>query len=99
MTLGDILLFLGIFVVGYQFWRIRGITEQVNHYLKQYCDDQDLQLISVARQKSRLTIHKGKLDWHNWFDFEFSGNGEDSYVGEIEMKGIHVNTQLPPYRV
>lgn len=100
MNLTDIVLLLVIVVVAYQFWRIRAITEQANRYLQQYCEQQQLQLISVARRKTRLTIFKGKLDWHNYFDFEFSGNGEDSYLGEVEMKGLSVlSTNLPAYRI
>ncbi len=39
---------------GYQFWRIRAISEQTNTYLKQYCDKHGLQLLSVARAKTQL---------------------------------------------
>jgi len=100
MNLAHILLLLLIVVVAYQFWRIRAITEQANRYLQSYCEKQQLQLISVARRKTRLTLYRGKLDWHNHFDFEFSGNGEDSYLGEVEMKGLAVlSTHLPPYRI
>jgi hypothetical protein len=32
--------------------------------------------------------------------FEFSGNGEDRYSGEVELVGKHIiRTTLPPHRV
>lgn len=100
MNLFDLVLLLIIGMVAFQFWRIRAITEQANGYLHQYCEQRQLQLISVARVKTRLSVHRGKLDWYNRFVFEFSGNGEDAYQGELDMAGLRVvDTRLPAYRV
>lgn len=100
LNLFDILLLMIIAVVGVQFWRIRAISEQANQYLQRYCENNDLQLINVARSKTRLAINKGKLDWHNEFDFEFSSTGEDSYQGRLIMSGLMVlTTELPAYRI
>ncbi|WP_438864198.1 DUF3301 domain-containing protein [Neptunicella sp.] len=99
-NLFDILLLLFICVIAVQFWRIRAITEKANQYMLQYCDKNNLQLISVSRRKTRLTLHRGKVDWYNEFDFEFSGNGEDSYRGELIMTGLAIkSTDLPAYRI
>ena len=85
---------------GYQFWRIRAISEQTNTYLKQYCDKHGLQLLSVARAKTRFSFKYGKPDWHSLFHFEFSSNGEDRYTGEVELIGVRVmRTEVPPHRV
>lgn len=100
MNLYDILLSLIVIVIMLQFWRIRAISEQAKHYLEQYCEKQHLQLLSVSRFKTRVTMHRGKIDWHNEFNFEFSGNGEDSYQGKLTMKGLNVtNTDIPAYRI
>lgn len=100
INLSDIIVLLLLAVIAFQFWRIRGITERANRYLKAYCEQQQLQLISVARQKTRITFHRGKLDWLSEFMFEFSGNGEDTAIGILTMKGLHVTaTDLPAYRV
>ena len=99
-NLGDIVLLLIVAVIVFQFWRIRAIAEQAKAYLQVYCQRQQLQLISIARRKTRLTFHRGKLDWRTEFSFEFSGNGEDSYQGTLVMSGLSVlDTQLPAYRV
>lgn len=99
-NLFDVVLLLIICMVAFQFWRIRAITERANQYMQQYCDKNQLQLISVARRKTRLTLYRGKLDWYNEFDFEFSGNGEDSYRGELVMTGLVIkSTDLPAYRI
>ena len=96
----DVLMLCIISVVVFQFWRIRGIAEHAKAYLKRYCEKSQLQLISVARTKTRLGVHKGKLDWRTEFSFEFSGNGEDSYQGTLIMSGLTiVDTQLPAYRI
>ena len=100
MTLLELVIWLIIGFTGYQFWRIRGISERTNVYLKQYCNSNNLQLLSVARAKTRLTFRYGKPDWHSKFYFEFSSNGEDRYTGQVELVGIRVlRTEVPPHRV
>ena len=100
MTLGDIVFVLFLIVGISQFWRIRAISEAAKSYLIHYCDKENLQLISVARQTTKLGIVRGKPDWRTEFAFEFSGNGEDRYQGTITMEGIKVkSTVLPPFKV
>lgn len=100
MTLFDIVLLLVVGVAMFQFWRIRSFSERANDYLQQYCDGQGLQLISVARLKTRIGVSKGKLDWKSQFQFEFSSTGEDQYIGVIDMIGSKViSTYTPPFRV
>ena len=99
-SLLDILLLCAIAVVMFQFWRIRAIAEHAKAYLIAYCNKNQLQLISIARQKTRLGLHRGKLDWYTEFQFEFSGNGEDSYQGTLFMSGLKItDTQMPAYRI
>ncbi|UAA39698.1 DUF3301 domain-containing protein [Paraneptunicella aestuarii] len=100
MTLMDIIYIMIGSVIAIQFWHIRGITERANRHLFHFCQERNLQLLAVARFKTRIGIHRGKPDWHTFFIFEFSGNGTDSYSGTLEMKGKQViNTDLPAYRV
>ena len=99
-NLFDIILLALIVLVAIQFWRIRAITEYANQYLEHYCQNYQLQLVSVARRKTRLISHRGKIDWYSEFDFEFSGNGEDSSNGELIMRGLSIiSTTLPAYRM
>jgi hypothetical protein len=100
MNLYDLILLIGIFLLAAMFWRIRAISEAVKTQLDAYCERQQLQLISVARVKTRLGSYKGKLDFHIDFVFEFSGNGEDSCQGQVKMIGLKVqNIDTPAYRV
>jgi hypothetical protein len=100
MNLFDLVLLLVIFMIVGQFWRIRGISEKANEHLKHYCQLNQLQLISVARHKTRIGNYKGKLDWQSEFVFEFSGTGEDSYQGSLKMTGVQVlETNTPAYRI
>ena len=100
LNLFDIVLLMVIFVVALQFWRIRAISEQAKHYLTRYCEQHGLQLISIARSKTRFTRIEGKIDWYNEFTFEFSSTGEDRYQGELSMSGLRVlKTDLPAYRI
>lgn len=100
MNLFDLTLLLGILLVALQFWRIRAITEKAHQHLAAYCQTHQLQLISVARHKTRLGSYRGKLDWQSGFIFEFSGNGENSYQGELSMSGTKVlKIDTPAYRM
>jgi hypothetical protein len=100
MNLYDLILLIGIFLLAAMFWRFRAISEAVKTQLDAYCERQQLQLISVARVKTRLKSYKGKLDFHSDFIFEFSGNGEDSCQGRVKMIGLKVqNIDTPAYRV
>ena len=100
MNLIDILILLALTVIAIQFWRIRGITEFVNRYLVQYCHKQNVQLLTVARLKTKLTFVAGKPDWHTFFSFEFSSDGTNKYSGIIELKGMRiVATEMPPYTI
>lgn len=100
MNLVDILILLLLVVIAIQFWRIRGITEYVNRYLLQYCQSQNVQLLTVARLKTKFTLVAGKPDWHTFFTFEFSSDGTNKYTGLIELKGMRiVATEMPPYTI
>jgi hypothetical protein len=100
MTLLELVIWLTIGFTGYQFWRIRAISESAYQYLAQYCNTHQLQLLSVSRAKTRFSFKYGKPDWHNVFNFEFSSNGEDRYSGQVDLIGVRiVRTDVPPHRV
>lgn len=100
MTLSDIVLFLILLLVIYYFWYTRSIAETAKSHVIQFCDQRNLQLISVARSSTGITTRGGKPRLHTLFEFEFSGNGTDRYAGQLEMVGtVIVKTDLPAYRV
>lgn len=99
-NLSSILLFAILAAIIFQFWRIRGISEHAKVYLERYCQKHGLQLISVARFKTRLIVHRARLDWSTQFAFEFSSTGEESYSGVLTMHGLSMaNIELPAYRI
>ena len=100
MTLTSLTILLAITVIAIQFWRLRGIAEYSIEYAKRYCENNGLQYMSLARKRTRITGKYGKLDWEVEYDFEFSSNGEDAYLGTIISVGKHiVSTELPVYKV
>lgn len=100
MNIYDLTLLIGIFLIAAVFWRFRAISEAVKLQLEAYCERQQLQLISVARVKTGVTSYKGKLDLKSEFVFEFSGNGEDTYQGQVTMIGVKIlNIDTPAYRM
>ncbi|NVK54006.1 MAG: DUF3301 domain-containing protein [Alteromonadaceae bacterium] len=100
MNLFDVLLLVVLCAGAAFFWRIRTISEYASQYLKHYCEQQRLQLVSVARQSTRPMIYRGKLDWRSNFVFEFSSTGDDCYQGKLQLNGLTVvKTETPPHRI
>jgi hypothetical protein len=100
MNLYDLILLIAILLFAAMFWRFRAISEKVKQHLEAYCETQQLQLISVARVKIRIGGYRGKLDFQSEYMFEFSGNGENSYQGQVTMTGLKVlDISTPAYRV
>ncbi|WP_051275399.1 DUF3301 domain-containing protein [Aestuariibacter salexigens] len=96
----EILLLACICAIALQFWKLRALAETAHAYLKQYCDTHQLQLISIARIKTRLTTWRGKITWKAEYAFEFSGNGEDRYTGHITLLDNTVTgIDIPPHRI
>lgn len=97
----NIYLLLFAFGVGWYFFYLRKIAEVGKRHAQQYCQQANLQLISVARQRSRLAINKQQgIYWLSHFNFEFSGDGESSYQGSMVLSGLKLtNVTVPPYRV
>ncbi|MDP5031457.1 MAG: DUF3301 domain-containing protein [Paraglaciecola sp.] len=100
MNLFDLIVLLLIVLTAIMFWRFRAIAETANQHLHDYCERQNLQLLSIARIKTRIGSYRGKLDLHSEFSFEFSGNGEDSYKGVLTMVGLKaLDLYTPAYRI
>ncbi|MCF2948357.1 DUF3301 domain-containing protein [Paraglaciecola aquimarina] len=100
MNIYDLIVLIIIVLLIAMFWRYRATSEAVKIYLEKYCEQRNLQLISVARHKTKVSSYRGKLDFKSEYSFEFSGNGEDSYQGQVIMIGLKVlDIELPAYRV
>ncbi|WP_017445504.1 DUF3301 domain-containing protein [Gayadomonas joobiniege] len=98
VQLTDLIVLISIALVIFQFWQLRRQSEAALAYAKDYCERNNIQFISVARQKTRMVFFKKQLlEWHSKFQFEFSGNGEDSNFGElvlIDQRLINVTTEV-----
>ena len=100
MNLYDLIMLLFVVAIALLFWRFRAIAEIANNHLTEYCERQNLQLLSVARCSTKVSSYRGKLDLHSEFAFEFSGTGEDSYKGILTMAGLKIlDLYTPAYRI
>lgn len=99
MTLGALIILLSIFLLGIQFWRLRGISEYSYDFAQRYCKKHQLQFVSLARITTKLGVYRGKLDWRIRYVLEFSSDGQDAYSGTIESFGRRITSvELPVYK-
>lgn len=100
MQLIDIIILIGIFLIGAQFWQLRKQTEAAHAYARNYCEKNNIQFIALARKKTSIKLFQKKLIvWRSLFDIEFSGNGEDASSGSMlleDMRLIEITTQAYP---
>ncbi|MCW8091678.1 DUF3301 domain-containing protein [Alteromonas sp. ASW11-130] len=100
MSIGELSFLLLLAFIGFQFWRIRSISESAHEHVLHYCQKNQLQLLSLSRKKTRISVRFGPLDWYSVFEFEFSSTGEDRYTGSFEMVGKRiVNIYTPAHRM
>lgn len=100
MTLANILILAIIIAIGFQFWRLRGISEAVIPLIKQYCEKEQLQFLALARTKTRLGSHRGKIDWRITYNLHFSSDGENEYIGTIQTIGRRITSiDLPVFKI
>lgn len=88
-------------LICWHFYHHRKLAELAHKAALQYCDQHNLQFIAVARKKARIGFSKRYgIYWRMIFQMEFSGDGESSNTGTIEIEAGRVKTiQLPVYRV
>ncbi|MDN3651581.1 DUF3301 domain-containing protein [Thalassotalea ponticola] len=101
MVLADIYVLIGLGLLIWYIWSIRELAEIARKLCQRYCDKNELQLISIARQKSRLAFSKRRGVYLDiTYQFEFSGDGTSAYCGTLTMHGkTCIDISLPPYKV
>ncbi|MFT5276748.1 MAG: hypothetical protein ACI97K_001691 [Glaciecola sp.] len=100
MTLGSLVILIAISLIAFQFWRLRGISEFSIKYANNYCKQQNLQFLSLARRATRISAYRGKLDWKIVYQLEFSSSGEEAYIGTMTSFGSNViEMNLPAYKI
>ncbi len=79
----------------------RNVAERARGLAKQHCEEQGLQFIAIARSKTSIGSNKRQgIFFRLVFDFEFSGDGESSYIGQLVMNGTKPGGfTLPPYKI
>lgn len=99
MSLSTLVMLFIIALFAWLFWLSRGIAEAAKSHVERYCQHNELQLISVSRNRLRLAMVQGKPGWRSEFNFEFSGNREDRYSGTLIMlNDMAKHIEVPPYR-
>lgn len=93
-----------LLIVGLIFWYfiyLRKVSECARNHINSYCSTESLQFISLARKSSRINFNKRYgPHWISIFEFEFSGDGESSYLGEMQLRGYKVdNINMPAYKI
>ena len=80
---------------------LRKVSECALRHIKQYCEKDALQFISLSRSSSRLRFSKTLgPHWVSIFDFEFSGDRESSYQGQATLSGYKLdNIHVPMYKI
>lgn len=76
------------------------MSEYARNHINKYCNRESLQFISIARKSSRISFSKKEgPHWVSIFEFEFSGDGESSYTGEMILTNYKVaSIEMPPYK-
>ena len=101
MALLDILLLAVLLVVCWFFWQLRKMAELAKLKSSERCEELNLQLLNIARTEvAPARDPQGHLCLKAVYQFEFSSNGEDSYLGTLVLTGEQVmKIDFPPYRV
>ncbi|XPF94300.1 DUF3301 domain-containing protein [Colwellia sp. RE-S-Sl-9] len=88
-------------LIFWYFIYLRKISEYARSHINTYCNTENLQFISLARKSSRISFDKRHgPHWVSVFEFEFSGDGESSYLGEMQLRGYKVDgVNMPPYKI
>lgn len=91
----ELLAILGLALLAAGYWHIRRQSEFAYLWLKQYCRQQDLQLLTLYRYRYRW--RRGRLLAQ--FKFEFSHDGLQRDEGDLWLHGLRVvDVSLPVLR-
>jgi|TARA_B110000908_G_C10091091_1_gene374047 hypothetical protein len=92
---------LGLCLICWYFVYIRKVSEAALKHCQQYCQNEELQFIAIARRSSRFKFTKKEGFYlFSLYDFEFSGDGDSCYQGQVSLKALKLDrVELPAYRV
>ena len=97
----NIYILLLILLFFWYFISLRKIAESARENAIKFCHKENIQFISIARISSKPRFNKRSgPHWLSHFEFEFSGDGQSSYCGNITLRGQKLeNITTPPYRI
>ena len=97
----NIYLLLLVCLVFWYFIFLRKVAEAARHHIHQYCQQEKLQYLSIARISSRLRFNKRLgLHWYSLFEFEFSGDGESKYTGRAALRNYKLaDINVPAFKI
>ena len=97
----NIYLLLCFGLIFWYFIFLRKVAEVARKLAQKYCQQENIQYLSIARLSSRLKFDKKLgLYWQSHFAFEFSGDGQSNYTGELKLQNYKLQQlHVPPYRV
>ena len=97
----NIYLLLFVCLIFWYFIFLRKVAEFARHHIRQYCQQEKLQFLAIARVSSRLRFNKRMgLHWLSIFEFEFSGDGESRYSGRVALQNYKLaEIDVPAYRI
>ncbi|MFD2179271.1 DUF3301 domain-containing protein [Veronia pacifica] len=94
----DLLAILAVSLFCFLFWQQRRQSENAQRFIRQRCQQLDLQLLSIARGEHSFGWPKGPVNFQTRYFFEFSVNGADSYQGYALMVGLRLKSvYIPPH--
>ncbi|GLP96731.1 DUF3301 domain-containing protein [Paraferrimonas sedimenticola] len=87
----DLLLILGLIGIAALFWQLRQMAEQAKQFATRECARQNVQLLSVAQSNARPAFGgTSGIGWKADYQFEFSTDGINQFVGSIAMHGLRI---------
>ena len=86
----ELLLIFLICLVGAEALQRRQQSELAERLIRHYCQNNDLQLLSVARQSFGIPLLLARVTQKaNAFVFEYSADGVSKAEGELYLTGLH----------
>ena len=96
------LILVAVFLV-WLWWDGLGAKEAARASCKRVCREHDVLFLDDTVALTRLRLRRdasGNLRIYRRFGFEFTSDGEQRYLGYVEMLGSYVlHTEMEPYRL
>lgn len=97
--LSTIALLALVALVALIFWQLRQQDEFAHAHAVRYCKQEGLQLLDIARVRSRPVWARRGPAWQADFMLGFSSDGQSRYEGTLRMLNLHLQrVDLPVFR-